>query len=101
MMKSIAAFLQPHTSSPSLFAIARAMASLMATNFSDSDLNLVLAVHLDSLAISPQAQQAIIPALLGMAKFTEVQAQVQRCALFSPLMHSHQLSPSALLSHKL
>lgn len=39
----------------------------------------MLSAHLDSLAISPQAKQAIIPALLGMAKFTEVHAQAQGC----------------------
>ncbi|KAH9008577.1 hypothetical protein EDB84DRAFT_1571935 [Lactarius hengduanensis] len=47
------------------------MASLMATNFSANGLDQVLGAHLDSLAISPQAKQAVIPALLGIAKFTE------------------------------
>jgi hypothetical protein len=55
------------------------MASLMATNFSGSGLDQVLSVHLDSLAISPQAKLAIIPALLGMAKITEVHAHTHRC----------------------
>ena len=81
IMQSIAAILQPHTSSPSLSVIAHAMANLMTTNFSDSGLGMVLSAHLDSLAISPQAKQAIIPALLGIAKFTEVHAQARRCAL--------------------
>ncbi|KAH9176453.1 hypothetical protein EDB89DRAFT_1903232 [Lactarius sanguifluus] len=67
----IVAILQPHTSSPSLLVIAHAMASLMAMNFSGSGLNQVLSAHLDSLAISPQAKQAVIPALLRIAKFTE------------------------------
>jgi hypothetical protein len=55
------------------------MASLMTTNFSGSGLDQVLSAHLDSLAISPQAKQGIIPALLGIAKITEVRAQVPRC----------------------
>jgi hypothetical protein len=79
MTQSIVAILQPHTSSPSLYVIARAMASLMATNFSDSGLNLVLSAHLDTLAISPQTKQVIIPALLGIAKFGDVHAQARRC----------------------
>ncbi|KAH9953237.1 hypothetical protein BC827DRAFT_1249679 [Russula dissimulans] len=78
--QSIVAILQPHTSSPSLFVIARAMASLMATNSSDSNLNLVLSAHLDSLAICPPTKQAIIPALLGMAKFGDVHAQARSVA---------------------
>lgn len=73
MTQSIISILQPHTSSPSLNVIASAMASLMATNSSDS-VNLILSAHLDSLAISPQAKQAIIPALLGIAMFGD-QAQ--------------------------
>ncbi|KAH9052737.1 hypothetical protein EDB87DRAFT_1581459 [Lactarius vividus] len=72
IMQSIAAILQPHTSSPSLLVVAHTMASLITTNFSGSGLDQVLSAHLDSLAISPQAKQAIIPALLGMVKFTEL-----------------------------
>ncbi|KAI9430148.1 hypothetical protein H4582DRAFT_2064095 [Lactarius indigo] len=75
IMHSIAAILQPHTSSPSVLIIARAMANLMAATFSGNDLDQVLNAHLDSLAISPQVKQAIFPALLGIAKFTEVHAQ--------------------------
>jgi hypothetical protein len=55
------------------------MASLMALNSSDSGVNLALSAHLDSLAISPQTKQAIIPALLGIAKFGDVHAQARRC----------------------
>jgi hypothetical protein len=55
--------------------IARAMTSLIASDFSGEDLNQVLNAQLDSLAISPQAKQNIIPALLGIAKLTEVQSQ--------------------------
>ena len=73
----IAAILQPHTSSPSVLVIARAMANLMATNLSGNDIDPVLSAHLDSLAISPQVKQAMFPALLGIAKFTE--AHAQRC----------------------
>ncbi|KAI9428907.1 hypothetical protein H4582DRAFT_2062862 [Lactarius indigo] len=51
------------------------MANLMAATFSGNDLDQVLNAHLDSLAISPQVKQAIFPALLGIAKFTEVHAQ--------------------------
>ncbi|KAH9021393.1 hypothetical protein EDB85DRAFT_2278460 [Lactarius pseudohatsudake] len=75
--QSIAAILQPHTSSPSLLIISHAVASLMAMNFGGSGLGQVLSAHLDSLAISPQAKQAIIPALLGMAKFTEMHTQAR------------------------
>ncbi|KAH9014065.1 hypothetical protein EDB84DRAFT_1443989 [Lactarius hengduanensis] len=75
IMHSIGAILQPHTSSPSVLIIARAMANLMAATFSGNDLDQVLNAHLDSLAISPQVKQAIFPALLGIAKFTEVHAQ--------------------------
>ncbi|KAH9024997.1 hypothetical protein EDB83DRAFT_2320028 [Lactarius deliciosus] len=53
------------------------MASLMAMNFSGSGLDQVLSAHLHSLAISPQAKQAIIPTLLGIAKFTEGSSVVQ------------------------
>ena len=51
------------------------MANLMAMNFSDSGLNLVLSAHLDTLAISPQTKQVIIPALLGIVKFGDIYAQ--------------------------
>ncbi len=55
------------------------MANLMAMNFSDSGLNLVLSAHLDTLAISPQTKQVIILALLRIVKFGDVYAQAQRC----------------------
>jgi hypothetical protein len=74
MAKSIVAILQLHTSSPSLRIIARAMSSLIA-NFSDEDLHRFLNAQLDTLAISPQAKQAIIPALFGIAKLTQVQSR--------------------------
>lgn len=73
MIQSIISILQPHTFSPSLNAIASAMASLVATNFSDS-VNLILSAHLDSLAIYSQIKQAIIPVPHGMAMFRD-QAQ--------------------------
>ncbi|KAF8488716.1 hypothetical protein F5888DRAFT_1809475 [Russula emetica] len=56
------------------------MASLLATNSNDSGVNLVLSAHLDSLAISPQTKQAIIPALLGIAMFGDVYAQARSIA---------------------
>ena len=67
-----------HTSSPSLYVIACTMAILMAMNSSDSGINQVLSAHLDSLAISPQTKQVIIPALLGIARFGDVHTQTQR-----------------------
>jgi hypothetical protein len=72
--ESIVAILQPHTSSPSLQIIARAMSSLIS-NFSDEDLRRFLNAQLDTLAISPLAKQAIIPALFGIAKFSVVQSR--------------------------
>ncbi|KAH9051698.1 hypothetical protein EDB87DRAFT_1582245 [Lactarius vividus] len=47
----------------------------MATNFGGYGLDQVLSAHLDS--ISPQAKQVIIPALLRMAKFTEMHTQAR------------------------
>ncbi|KAI9445658.1 hypothetical protein BJY52DRAFT_1194190 [Lactarius psammicola] len=73
--QSITAFLQPHTSSPSISLISRAMCCLMTGDFSGEDFNQVLNSQLDSLAISPQAKQSIIPALLGIAKLAKVQSQ--------------------------
>jgi hypothetical protein len=73
--QSIADFLQPHTFSPSMPLVARAMCCLMMGDFSGEDFNQVLNAQLDSLAISPQAKQSIIPALLGIAKLAKVQSQ--------------------------
>jgi hypothetical protein len=70
--ESITTLLQPHTSSPSLHVIARAITRLIAGNFGDDDLRQILNAQLDILAISPQAKQGIIPALVGIAKLTEV-----------------------------
>ncbi|KAH9030027.1 hypothetical protein EDB85DRAFT_2146956 [Lactarius pseudohatsudake] len=56
------------------------MASLMAVNFSGNGLDQVLGAHLNSLAISPQAKQVVIPALLGIAKFTEGYTQARNVA---------------------
>jgi hypothetical protein len=72
--ESIVAILQPHTSSPSLQIIARAMSSLI-TNFNDEDLHRFLNAQLDTLAISPLSKQAIIPVLFGIAKLREVQSR--------------------------
>jgi len=55
--------------------IARTMSSLIAVNFDDEGLRQVLNAQLDTLAVAPQAKQLIIPALLGMAKLTEVQSR--------------------------
>ncbi|KAH9020348.1 hypothetical protein EDB85DRAFT_2153122 [Lactarius pseudohatsudake] len=55
--QSIAAFLQPHTSSLSMPLVARAMSCLMAGGFSGEDFD------------------SYIPALLGIAKLAKVQSQ--------------------------
>ena len=55
--------------------IAHAISSLVASDFGGEDLNQVLSAHLDSLGISPQAKQNIIPALLGIAKLAKLQSQ--------------------------
>ncbi|KAI9442143.1 hypothetical protein H4582DRAFT_2070183 [Lactarius indigo] len=73
--QSIATILQPHTSSPTLLVIARAMTSLVTANISGDTLDQLFSAHLDSLAISPQTKRAVIPALLGIAKLTELRAQ--------------------------
>lgn len=69
--QSIAALLQPHTSSPYLPIIARVIANLVAGAFSEEELNQALDAQLTSLAISPQAKQDAIPALLGIAKLAK------------------------------
>ncbi|KAH9172218.1 hypothetical protein EDB89DRAFT_2169334 [Lactarius sanguifluus] len=51
------------------------MASLMGGDFGTEELDQVLSTQLDALAISPQATQNIIPALLGIAKLAKVQLQ--------------------------
>ena len=73
--QSIVAFLQPYTSSPSMPLVSRAMCCLMTGDFSGEDFNQVLNAQLDSLAISPEAKQSIIPTLLGIAKLAKVQLQ--------------------------
>ncbi|KAI9513061.1 hypothetical protein F5148DRAFT_1279109 [Russula earlei] len=55
--------------------IACAIISLIAGNFGDDDLGQILNAQLDTLAISPQAKQAIIPTLFGISKLIEVQSQ--------------------------
>ncbi|KAH9022223.1 hypothetical protein EDB85DRAFT_2187024 [Lactarius pseudohatsudake] len=73
--QSVAAFLQPHTSSLSVSVVSHVMASLMGGDFGTEEFNQVLSTQLDALAISPQAKQDIIPALLGIAKLAKVQSQ--------------------------
>jgi hypothetical protein len=98
--QSITAFLQPHTSSPSMPLVARAMCCLMTGDFSGEDFNRVLNAQLDSLAISPQAKQSIIPALLGIAKLAKAQSQGYVHAVLSPSMFFSWscLCPSMLTS---
>ncbi|KAI0282925.1 hypothetical protein BC826DRAFT_1110482 [Russula brevipes] len=83
--ESIAAILQPHTSSPSMHITARAMTSLIAGNFGDNDLCQLLNAQLNTLAISPQTKQAIIPTLLGIAKLTEVHSRAYHSYTSAPL----------------
>ncbi|KAI9435861.1 hypothetical protein H4582DRAFT_2059326 [Lactarius indigo] len=65
-----------HTlSSPSMPLIARAMSSLAASDLGSEDLSRILSAQLDSLAVSPQTKQSIVPALLGIAKLAKVQSQ--------------------------
>ncbi|KAH9170970.1 hypothetical protein EDB89DRAFT_1907309 [Lactarius sanguifluus] len=72
--QSITAFLQPHTSSLSMPLVVHAMSCLMVGGFSGEDFDSVFNAQLDSLAISPQAKQGIIPTLLGIAKLVKVQS---------------------------
>jgi hypothetical protein len=74
--RSIAALLQPHTSSPYLPIIARVIANLVTGAFSEEELSQALDAQLTSLAISPQAKQDAIPALLGIAKLAKAPLQV-------------------------
>ncbi|KAH8999744.1 hypothetical protein EDB92DRAFT_1812867 [Lactarius akahatsu] len=79
--QSVTAFLQPHTSSLSVSVVSHVMASLMGGDFGTEEFNQVLSTQLDALAISPQAKQDIIPALLGIAKLAKVQLQSRsQCA---------------------
>jgi hypothetical protein len=64
--------------------VARAMCCLMMGDFSGEDFTQVLNAQLDSLAISPQAKQNIIPALLGIAKLAKAQLQGYVRAALSP-----------------
>ncbi|KAI9507346.1 hypothetical protein F5148DRAFT_1149809 [Russula earlei] len=52
--------------------LAKAM-DLIAGNFVDDDLRQILNAQLDTLAISPQAKQGILPALFGITKLTDAQ----------------------------
>ncbi|KAH8993775.1 hypothetical protein EDB92DRAFT_1815433 [Lactarius akahatsu] len=73
--QSITAFLQPHTSSPSMPLVACVMSCLMTGGFSREDFDSVFNAQLNSLAISPHSKQSIIPALLSIAKLVKVQSQ--------------------------
>ncbi|KAH9001970.1 hypothetical protein EDB86DRAFT_2827431 [Lactarius hatsudake] len=63
--------------------VAHAMSCLMAGGFSREDFDSVFNAQLDSLAISPQAKQGIIPALLSIAKLAKVQSQGSSMSLSS------------------
>ena len=96
-MESITAFLQPHTSSPSMPLIARAITSLIINNFSSDDLTQILSAQLDTLSVSAQAKQTVIPAILGIAKVTEVSSQrFVYIVLSSQSQDSHDTSASPL-----
>ena len=81
--QSVTAFLQPDTSSPSMPLVACAMCCLMMGDFNGEDFDKVLNAQLDSLTISPQAKQSIIPALLGIAKLAKVQSKRYACVALS------------------
>ena len=73
--ESIMTMLRPHTSSPSLRFSARAIAMLIAGDLDDDDLHQILNIQLDTLAISSQAKQSVVPALIGVSKLTELQSR--------------------------
>ena len=81
--QSVAAFLQPHTSSPSLLLVTHTICCLMTGDFNGEDFDKALNAQLDSLTISPQAKQSIIPALLGIAKLAKVQLKRYACVALS------------------
>jgi hypothetical protein len=58
-----------------LHLIARAITSLIAGNFESDNLCQILNAQLDTLAISPQIKQDILPALFGITRLTEVQSR--------------------------
>jgi hypothetical protein len=58
-----------------LHIIARAITSLIAGNFHDNDLRQILNAQLDTLAISPQVKQGIVPALFAIMKLAEARLQ--------------------------
>jgi hypothetical protein len=92
--QSIVAFLRPHTSSLSTPLVARSMCCLMTGDFNGEDFNQVLDAQLDSLGISSQAKQSIIPALLGIAKLAKVQSQRYVHAAFVPLYGPYLMQPA-------
>jgi hypothetical protein len=55
-----------------MYIIACAISSLIAANFNDKGLCQVINAQLNTLAVTPQAKQVIIPVIFGMAKLTEV-----------------------------
>jgi hypothetical protein len=74
----IITLLQPHTgvSSENLDFLARAITSLIVGHFNADDLRDLLDSYLDTLVISPQARQHIIPALMGFTEVIEVRSRV-------------------------
>ena len=66
--------LEPHTSSPDLQVIARILADLLTLKYGDVLFD-ILNDELDILAISSQAKQGIISALIGIKNTTKVQLQ--------------------------
>ena len=73
--KSIITILQLHTSSLFLHVIAYVITSLIAGKSGNDNLYQILNAQLHTLAISPQAKQGIIPALISIMKLTELQSQ--------------------------
>jgi len=75
------------------------MTSLLAGDFGEEELNQILNTQLDSLAISPQAKQNIIPGLIGIAKLA-ARVQLQGYVYAAPLpMFDPQFLPMYKCTH--
>ncbi|KAH9019780.1 hypothetical protein EDB85DRAFT_1896502 [Lactarius pseudohatsudake] len=66
--QSIATILQPHTSSPTLLIVTRAMTSLVTANIRGDNLDQLFSIHLNSLAISPQTKTPVGPDQVSAAQ---------------------------------
>jgi hypothetical protein len=85
--ESIIVLLEPHTSSPDLRTIARILTDLLLAGiFGYDGLFDILNAELDILAISPQAKQSIIPALVGIHGRSTAARVSQYCACTATCM---------------